>query len=112
MVLPKGDWHDFWTGAPVVGGRQFTISATTEKIPVYVKTGSVVPWAEVSQHTAAPEARQLTTRIYGDGRLAWSAPASVGGLRLKWDDVTKRGSVQQNAEDRPAFRVTEWRHIG
>lgn len=112
VVLPKGDWHDFWTGAPVVGGRQFSISATTEKIPVYVKTGSVVPWAEVSQHTAAPEARQLTARIYGDGRLAWSAPASVGGLRLKWDDVTKRGSVQQNAEDRPAFRVTEWRHIG
>jgi len=111
-VLPKGGWHDFWTGAPVAGGSKFTISATTKKIPVYVKAGSVVPWGAISQHTAAPEARRLSARVYGDGHLAWSAPESVGGLRLIWEGARKRGSVQQNAEARPAFQVTEWRHIG
>lgn len=111
-VLPEGEWHDFWTGAPIAGGREFTIDRAAEKIPVYVKGGSVLPWAEIAQHSAAPEARRLTVRVYGDGGLAWSAPETVGGLRLRWDAVKRRGSVEQNAGGRPGFQVTEWLHLG
>ena len=25
VVLPKGDWHDLWTGAPVAGGREVAV---------------------------------------------------------------------------------------
>lgn len=82
VVLPAGDWHNLGIGARVTGYRNFSVPASTELIPVYVKTGSVLPWAEVSQHTRAAEAPRLTVRVYGDGHLAWSAPESGGGLRL------------------------------
>jgi alpha-D-xyloside xylohydrolase len=111
VVLPKGEWNDFWTGAPVAGGTKFSVAASHQQIPVYVKAGSVVPWAEVAQHTAAPEARRVTARVYGDGRLPWTSPASVGGVRMAWDAGQRRGTVQHAGAAAP-FEVVEWKQIG
>ncbi|HZY62266.1 MAG TPA: TIM-barrel domain-containing protein [Edaphobacter sp.] len=112
VVLPKGEWQDFWTGTPIAGGRKFTLPATTRNIPVYVKSGSVLPWAEVSQHAESAKSRQLQVRVYGDGRLPWSAPESVGGLRLEWDKTAARGSVEQSGRNNLNFQITEWQQIG
>lgn len=112
VVLPKGDWHDFWTGTPVAGGRKFTLSGDTRNIPVYVKSGSVLPWAKISQHADAKESRQLEVRVYGDGHLAWTAPESVGGLRLAWDNKAKRGRVEQGSGSGPEFQITAWKEMG
>lgn len=108
VVLPPGRWHNLWTGVAVEGANRFTVAASEENIPVYVKTGSVLPWATVSQHTADANGRRLQVRVYGDGGLPWSAPKSVGGLRLTWNPVTGRGSTHGNAN----FEVTEWKHLG
>jgi alpha-D-xyloside xylohydrolase len=111
VVLPKGDWHDLWTGASVAGGRKLTLTRETKDIPVYVKSGSVLPWASVSQHTGTQESRQLQVRVYGDGSLSWSAPESVGGLQLRWDKATGHGSVEQKGGSGPAFQITQWRQM-
>jgi alpha-D-xyloside xylohydrolase len=108
IVLPAGEWQDFWTGA-VVSGRTHIVPATMPKIPLYVKAGSLVPWAEIAQHTQAPKSRRITVRVYGDGHLGWSSPKSVGGLDLRWDPVAHRGTFAQ-ATDR-SFDVMEWQTI-
>jgi alpha-D-xyloside xylohydrolase len=112
ITLPKGEWHDFWTGAPVSGGKKFTVSQVTRDIPVFVKSGSVLPWAVVAPHAGAEEARQLEVRVYGDGSLAWSAPESLGGLRLHWNNTTKRGTVEQKGGQGRLFQVKEWKQMG
>jgi alpha-D-xyloside xylohydrolase len=43
VALPKGEWHDLWTGTPVSGGRKFTVFRDARNIPVFVKSGSVLP---------------------------------------------------------------------
>ena len=111
ITLPKGDWHDLWTGAPVSGSRKFTVPGDTRNIPVFVKSGSVLPWASVAQHTGAEEARQLEVRVYGDGSLSWSAPESAGGLRLHWDPSAKRGTVEQKGGRGPLFQVKQWKQM-
>ena len=110
VLLPKGDWHDFWTGAPVIG-RKLTVTSDTENIPVYVKSGSLMPWAAISEHAAAEESRQLQVRVYGNGQLGWSAPRIVGGLRLEWDNVAKRGHAEQIASNTGQFDVTQWEQM-
>jgi len=111
IILPSGDWQNFWTGEAVIGRLQ-TILSTVFEIPVYVKSGSLVPWANAGQHTGRAEARRIIVRVYGDGMRGWSAAASVGGLQLRWDQRTRRGAfTQKPGIDRP-FDVLDWQKIG
>jgi alpha-D-xyloside xylohydrolase len=111
VVLPAGEWRDFWTGE-AIKSRTLTVPSTNRNIPVYVKEGSLVPWADVAQHTQSPQARRMSVRVYGDGQLEWSAPESVGGLRLRWDARSRRGAFTQRAGSGRPFQVVDWQTIG
>src|SRR5262249_43823146 len=44
VYLPRGAWHDFWTGALVAGGQDFTWhNADPTRCPVFVRDGAIVP---------------------------------------------------------------------
>ena len=44
VYLPSGhEWIDYWTGAAHKGGTSITADAPIEKIPLYVKAGSIIP---------------------------------------------------------------------
>jgi len=78
VTLPPGAWHDFWTGEPFEGGRSFSISSEHQNIPVFVKTGSIVPLGGVGLNTDAPSTRELTIAVFGDGSLPWRLEGSSG----------------------------------
>lgn len=111
VVLPSGSWVDFWTGKPVDETR-FTIGATYEKIPAFVRAGSLFPWAEPGMHAEDPRCRRMEVRVYGAGDVAWAAPASAGGLRLTWDAAAKRGAATQSTTEDTPYEVTGWKQIG
>jgi alpha-glucosidase len=74
VYLPKGDWHDFWTGKLLAGGRVITASAPLETVPLYVRAGAVLPlWPEMSYVGEKP-ADPLTFIVYPDrdGKAAGS----------------------------------------
>lgn len=111
VLLPPGDWHNFWTGERIPGGTKLSIMATESKIPVFVKSGSVLPIAETANSTADPASRRLEVRVFGDGSLAfeWDAP-EYGRLRLSWDKAGLHGVItQRNAGD---YSVKNWKQIG
>jgi alpha-D-xyloside xylohydrolase len=86
IVIPAGSWHDFWTGEAVTGGTEISVPSSTERIPVYVKAGSIIPWADVGLHCGAPETRRITARIYGDGSLPFALESSNAKLNLSWQN--------------------------
>jgi len=106
IVFPEGEWHDFWTGKAVEGKTGLTVSASTEKIPVYVKSGSIVPWADVGLFAGAPETRRVTARIYGDGSIPFTLDGDKETLRLSWNHG--HGS----ADGTNGFEVYAWQKIG
>lgn len=71
VVLPKGEWHDLWTGKVFQGGRSYTVAASQENISVFVKAGSVLPLAGVGLTTGEHAGRELTVLLFGDGSLPW-----------------------------------------
>jgi alpha-D-xyloside xylohydrolase len=81
VVFPEGGWHDFWTGEPI-SGTELIVPASTDRIPVYVKTGSVIPWADVGQYAATAGTRRITARVYGDGSIPFALDAGDAKLRL------------------------------
>jgi alpha-glucosidase (family GH31 glycosyl hydrolase) len=113
ITLPQGEWCDFWTGKPVRGGTTFSVPRSTERIPVFVKRGSVMPMAEVGPHAGTPESATLKVRVYGDGTLPWRGGGAAGrGLTLSWDGATKRGTVRQATGDAGQYSISSWEQVG
>ncbi len=50
VYFPAGTWHDFWTGEAYVGPGAKTVAAPLEKLPLFVRAGSIVPLGPVRQH--------------------------------------------------------------
>ena len=110
ILLPPGDWHDLWTGALVSPGGTLHVDASTDKIPAFVKAGSVLPFATVSNCTADPASRDLTVRIFGDGHLPFRINTDAGvELELSWNAATQKGEVLQARGSHRPYRITVWR---
>ena len=43
LYLPEDKWYDFWTGSTIEGGRTISAIAPLERLPLYVRAGSIVP---------------------------------------------------------------------
>ncbi|HEX4037501.1 MAG TPA: TIM-barrel domain-containing protein [Acidobacteriaceae bacterium] len=106
IVFPDGDWHDFWTGEGVKGGTEQIVPASTERIPVFVKSHSILPWAAAGLFADAPEARRITARVYGDGSREFVLRDNQGTLHLSW--ANGRGNVKGIS----SYKVLAWNQMG
>lgn len=43
FYLPEGGWYDYWTNEFIYGDQFMTVPLTMDKIPLYVKAGSIIP---------------------------------------------------------------------
>ncbi|MFP5235140.1 MAG: TIM-barrel domain-containing protein [Acidobacteriota bacterium] len=61
---PAPAWYDFWTGEKLEGGKRIMAPAPLNRIPLYIKAGSILPLGpEVQYATEKPDA-PITLRIY------------------------------------------------
>ena len=112
ITLPAGEWHDFWTGEKV-SEHSISVPRTADKIPVFVKAGSVMPLATVGPTSSSAEARQLVVHIYGEGDLPWRMTSPANGIfELSWDAATENGHVQLPTNVPRPYHISEWRHMG
>jgi alpha-D-xyloside xylohydrolase len=51
VYLPSGTtWYDFWTGATNAGGQTVSAAATIDKLPLFVRAGSIIPYGPAIQY--------------------------------------------------------------
>lgn len=78
VVLPRGNWYDFYTGEYVGNGETISVTPGLERIPVYVKDGGIIPMMEPRLHAPkSGEKFNIEIRHYGK---------SEGSYRLYDDD--------------------------
>lgn len=66
VILPQGNWYDFYTGDYVGNGEVVTVTLGLDKIPVYVKDGGIIPLMEPRLHAPKMgEKINLEIRHYG-----------------------------------------------
>jgi alpha-D-xyloside xylohydrolase len=73
VILPKGKWYDFYTGAFVGENQLIKIEPSLEKIPLFVRDGGIIPMVPV--HRQAPKSGQkwpLELRHYGQATGAFT----------------------------------------
>ena len=101
VYLPAGtEWYDFWTGEKMKGGQEVQKSAPIDVMPLYVKAGSILPWAPKVQYATEKKWDNLEIRIYpganGEFTLYEDEDDNYNyekGLNstisMKWDNQTK-----------------------
>jgi alpha-D-xyloside xylohydrolase len=64
VYLPEStQWYDFYTGAVVPSGQQ-TVAAPYERIPLFVRAGSIIPFGPDIQWTNEKPADNITLYVY------------------------------------------------
>ncbi|MDR0893722.1 MAG: DUF5110 domain-containing protein [Prevotellaceae bacterium] len=65
VYLPQGTrWTDFWTGKSYAGGTIVTAEAPIERIPLFVRQGSIIPMGPVVQYSSEQPDAPWEVRIY------------------------------------------------
>jgi alpha-D-xyloside xylohydrolase len=65
IYLPHGTWRDFWTGRTIDGGVAIDAPANLERMPIYVRAGSIIPLGPQLLFAAEKPADPVELRIYG-----------------------------------------------
>jgi alpha-D-xyloside xylohydrolase len=64
MYLPKSTWYDFWTGRKLDGGATITTAAPLDRLPLFVRAGSILPMGPELQYAAEKPADPVELRVY------------------------------------------------
>jgi alpha-glucosidase (family GH31 glycosyl hydrolase) len=89
VALPRGEWIETWSGARVRGGGEVQAPAPRERIPVWVRAGSIVV-TYPAEHVAAglgdvPESeRPLEVTLWGEPRTGHAAVRLADGTKISW----------------------------
>jgi len=115
-------WYDFWTGKPLNGSQDIEASAPLERMPVFVRAGSILPMGPQIEYASENPAGAIELRIYrgADGKFDLYEDAGDGYgyekgqhsvIPLRWDDHgssliigAREGSFPGMVENRK-FRV-------
>jgi len=103
VYLPAGaDWYDFWTNQKVTGGQWITAAAPINRIPVYVRAGSILPIGAQVPSTATRQAldgirvypgRDASFTLYDDDGITNVYRTGGASATLRWDERTGRLSA-------------------
>jgi alpha-D-xyloside xylohydrolase len=63
--LPKGaTWYDFWTNKSVKGGQSVTLETSFDRVPMFVRAGSILPLGPEMQYVGEKSWDNLEIRVY------------------------------------------------
>lgn len=66
VYLPAGQgWYDFYTGTYVNGGQTVSADAPYDRMPIFVKEGSIIPTGVAMQYTNEKPDSVITLYVYG-----------------------------------------------
>ncbi len=66
VYLPAGTWYNFNTNEKYEGNKTYTVSFKLDEVPLFVKSGSILPLAEPVQYIDQSTTFEIKCHIYGD----------------------------------------------
>ncbi|HUG46279.1 MAG TPA: DUF5110 domain-containing protein, partial [Sphingomicrobium sp.] len=73
VYLPAGTtWYDFHSGRTIEGGRTVEAPAPYERMPLFVRAGSIIPSGPAIQHTGEGQSGPITLHVFTGADGAFS----------------------------------------
>lgn len=116
VYLPAGSsWYNFHTGERVPGGKRVLADAGLDRIPVFVKAGSIVPSGVELQYVSEKPDAPITLNVYTGANGAFSLYEDSGKdygyekgafsrIELKFDDATGKLTIGARAGEYPGMQ--------
>lgn len=64
VYLPEGNWIDYWTGKNLTGKQYINVVCPLDKLPIFIKSGAIIPTQEVLNYIGKKNISELTFDIY------------------------------------------------
>ena len=117
-----GGWFDFWTNKKYDDGQNVTTPVTLDKIPVFVKAGSILPIGPERQYTGEKLDEPVELRVYPGDDASFALYEDEGDnynyekgaysiINMEWDDddrtlvIGKRKGEFEGMQKERQFRI-------
>ena len=113
--LPKGaTWYDFWTGQLFKGGQTVPIQSSFDRVPMFVRAGSILPLGPEMQYVGEKSWKNLELRVYPGANGAFSLYEDEGDnynyekgvytlIPMTWNDKTQTLTIGQRQGQYPGM---------
>lgn len=64
IYLPEGNWVNYWTGETFSGRRYINVVAPLDTLPIFIRSGSIIPMQPVVNYVGEKPADVITLDIY------------------------------------------------
>ena len=114
LYLPKGDWVNYWTDEITSGGKEVTIPAPLEEIPLFVKAGSVIPFTRPDLDTLAADLaggkyqtldNSLIWKIFRCRQASAASFASYDGAKVSVEQNTNQVQVKGESPEVRQYEI-------
>jgi len=107
-------WIDFWTGETFNGGQTIVSEAPIDKIPLFVKAGSIIPTGPFVQYATEKPADPIELRVYpgADGSFTLYEDENdnynyekgiYSTIEFTWDDANRTLIIEDRSGEFPGM---------
>ncbi len=122
VYLPEGNWYDFWTNEIYHGGQTYDVKAGIDRIPVFVKEGTLLPYSKPIQSIKEDTCFDITVRCYGenckdfvlfedDGFTFDYKNGVFNRVHLKWSKDGNHKVVRSGKYEGVKYNIIQWIEI-
>jgi len=114
LYLPAAKWYDFWTGAAIQGGHTLDAPSPIDRMPLYVRAGSILPLGPDVEYAAEKSADPIELRVYRGGNGAFTLyedendtyhyeKSVYATIPFSWDEATHTLTIGDRAGSFPGM---------
>lgn len=116
--LPAGtSWFDFWSNQKYDGGQEVTLATTIDKIPLFIKAGSIVPFGPQVQFATEKKWDDLEIRVYPGANAEFTLyedendnynyeKGIYSTISFTWNDAKKSLTINDRKASFPGMLAT------
>jgi len=117
VYLPKAMWYDFWTGHTADHGGMVETAAPLDRIPLFVRGGSIVPMGPDLEYATEKPADPIELRVYPGANANFTLyedendnynyeKGARATIRLDWDDANRTLTIGERQGKFPGMLDT------
>lgn len=107
VYLPSNQiWFDFWTGIKTKGGKTISAKATLDIMPIYIKSGSIIPLAVDKQYAMEKKDDVIELRVYTGANAQFNLYEDEGDnynyengfsstISISWDEKAQNLTIDK-----------------
>ena len=122
VYFPEGGWYDFYTGKYYEGGQTRTVAAPYERMPLFVRAGSIIPFGPAMEWCDENPADAIRLYVYtgadadftlyeDDGLTYAYEGAALSTIPIHWDESSRTLTVGNRSGEFPGMLQQRAFHV-